>query len=90
MAFGVFSPDITWQMNGSPLESGAGIDIAVDTGRDWSNSTLIIRTTVPSDAGNYMCLATNDAGSVNASAQLTVNCMFFYNSVHFLTHVVSL
>ena len=71
---GVFLSNITWQMNGNVLESGGDIYIEIDAG-DLINSTLTIQNTVPSDAGNYTCLAENDAGRASASAQLTVNCM---------------
>ena len=73
--FGVFLSNITWQMNGNVLESGGDIDIEKDTRGNLRNSILTIQNTVPSDAGNYTCLAENDAGRTSASAQLTVNCM---------------
>ena len=79
--FGVFIPNITWQMNGNILESGGDIDIEIETKGDMRNSTLSIQNTVPSDAGNYTCLAENDAGSDFASAQLTVNCMPIVDSI---------
>ena len=72
---GVFLSNTTWQMNGNALESGGDIDIEIDIRDDLRNSTLTIKNTVPSDAGNYTCLAENDAGRTSASAQLTVNCM---------------
>ena len=72
---GVFLSNTTWQMNGNALESGGDIDIEIDIRDGLRNSTLTIKNTVPSDAGNYTCLAENDAGRTSASAQLTVNCM---------------
>ena len=75
-AVGVLTPNISWQMNGNYLESRGDVEISIDTRDSRRNSTLYIRNTVPSDAGNYTCVAATAAGNVSASAVLTVNCTF--------------
>ena len=75
-AVGVLTPNISWQMNGNYLESRGDVEISIDSRDSSRNSTLYIRNTVPSDAGNYTCVATTAAGNVSASAVLTVNCTF--------------
>ena len=76
-ASGVLAPNITWRMNGETLESDSqNITILIgSTGDTIMNSTLQVLNTLPNDTGTYSCVATNAAGSVTASAELTVNCM---------------
>ena len=81
-ASGTRSPNITWIRNGTTLESGEDVHIATGT-RDISirNSTLRVLNTLPNDAAIYTCVATTAAGTVNASAELTVICTCFVLSL---------
>ena len=42
--------------------------------RHWTSNALVIKKVKPEDTGIYSCSAENMLGSVNASAQLTVQC----------------
>ncbi|KAG8556198.1 hypothetical protein GDO81_017962 [Engystomops pustulosus] len=60
--YGNPAPQISWHKDGSPL-SGQGI---------ISNGALQIASVQPDDAGQYMCVAENIAGSVTADIILSV------------------
>ena len=89
---GFFPPNITWQFNGSPLQTGEDIQIDIETGLNVTrrNSTLYIENTEPSDAGIYTCLAENNAGNASASAELTVLCMPIQHSTPLSVVILSL
>ncbi|XP_026178915.1 hemicentin-1 [Mastacembelus armatus] len=58
-------PTIQWSKNGINVEISNRI-------RVLDNGSLAIYGTVSEDAGNYMCVATNDAGVVEMSVTLTL------------------
>ena len=77
------SPTIKWEQNGiEVLEAGTRIEIQ-ETGSATSGlkSTLILMSTVASDAGAYACKASNSRGNESSqAANLTVqggNCLSF-------------
>ena len=67
-------PEITWWRMGSQLmdqTNGIEISISISGEREvMSNLTIIMAD--PSDAGGYICMATNPAGQDTAAAELTV------------------
>ena len=67
-------PEITWWRMGNQLVRQPGvIEISADTsGERMVLSNLTIIMTDPSDAGEYICMATNVAGQDTAAAELTV------------------
>ncbi|KAM8746417.1 hemicentin-1 isoform 1-T1 [Acanthopagrus schlegelii] len=58
-------PTIRWSKNGINIQINNRI-------RQLDNGSLAIYGTVSEDAGNYMCVATNDAGVVERSVTLTL------------------
>ncbi|XP_027145831.1 hemicentin-1 [Larimichthys crocea] len=58
-------PTIRWSKNGINIKISNRI-------RQMDNGSLAIYGTVGEDAGNYMCVATNDAGVVERSVTLTL------------------
>ncbi|KAM7388095.1 hypothetical protein PAMP_024296 [Pampus punctatissimus] len=65
------------EVRGDPLPtiqwSKSGINIQISNRiRQLDNGSLAIYGTVSEDAGNYMCVATNDAGVVERSVTLTL------------------
>ncbi|XP_074490966.1 hemicentin-1 isoform X1 [Sebastes fasciatus] len=65
------------EVRGDPLPtirwSKGGINIQINNRiRQLDNGSLAIYGTVSEDAGNYMCVATNDAGVVERSVKLTL------------------
>ncbi|XP_069009305.1 hemicentin-1 [Embiotoca jacksoni] len=58
-------PTIQWSKNGINIQISNRI-------RQLDNGSLAIYGTVGEDAGNYMCVATNDAGLVERSVTLTL------------------
>nr|XP_061790885.1 hemicentin-1-like [Nerophis lumbriciformis] len=58
-------PKIQWSKNGMNLHINNRI-------RQLDNGSLAIYGTVTEDAGNYVCVATNDAGVVEKSVMLTL------------------
>ncbi|CAG5863670.1 unnamed protein product [Menidia menidia] len=58
-------PKIQWTKNGINIQISNRI-------RQLNNGSLAIYGTVSEDAGNYMCVATNDAGVVERSVSLTL------------------
>ncbi|TKS74334.1 Hemicentin-1 Fibulin-6 [Collichthys lucidus] len=58
-------PTIRWSKNGINIKISNRI-------RQLDNGSLAIYGTVGEDAGNYMCVATNDAGVVERSVTLTL------------------
>lgn len=61
--------DIRWTISSSMRTSMAGITI---TKIGSKSSILLIDSVEASHSGNYTCTATNSAGSLNYTAQLTV------------------
>ncbi|XP_005733181.1 hemicentin-1 isoform X1 [Pundamilia nyererei] len=59
-------PTIQWSKNGINIQISNRI-------RQLDNGSLAIYGTVSEDAGNYMCVATNDAGVVERSVTLTLH-----------------
>ena len=71
-------PNITWWRveEGVPVQLDDGIDYTIvegATGERIRNSTLTVVGTEPSDALDYFCRASNMAGEVEATAELTVH-----------------
>uniref|UniRef100_A0A3Q1B6M5 Hemicentin-1 n=1 Tax=Amphiprion ocellaris TaxID=80972 RepID=A0A3Q1B6M5_AMPOC len=64
-------PIIQWSKNGINIQISNRI-------RQLDNGSLAIYGTVSEDGGNYMCVATNDAGVVERSVTLTLQskCLF--------------
>ena len=68
-------PQITWWRMGNQLMTQAN-RIEISSGNFGEReivSNLTITMTDPSDAGGYVCLATNPAGQDNRTAELTVH-----------------
>ena len=71
-------PTITWWRveGGVPIQLSDGIDYTIvegATGERIRNSTLTVVGTEPSDALDYFCRASNMAGMVEVTAELTVH-----------------
>ncbi|XP_042661906.1 hemicentin-1 isoform X1 [Tyto alba] len=67
-AKGIPKPDVKWLRNGRELTgSEPGISILED------GTLLIIASVTPSDNGEYICVATNEAGSTERKYNLKVN-----------------
>ncbi|GFO01498.1 hemicentin-1-like, partial [Plakobranchus ocellatus] len=65
IARGVPTPAITWMLNGQPLAAAPSVN---------GVSTLVVRSAMKEDAGEYTCVATNPANqqSVTTSARVIV------------------
>ncbi|KAG5309252.1 DSCL protein, partial [Acromyrmex insinuator] len=61
--------EITWALNGMPIEENHRISVTTTK----RNSLLSIDSASPSHAGTYTCVASNAAGAITYSAELTVN-----------------
>ncbi|KAK3087485.1 hypothetical protein FSP39_006555 [Pinctada imbricata] len=59
-------PDITWTKDGRAVEESDRIQIL-------SNGSLVIYQSTSSDAGKYVCVASNEAGTSEGVAQLFVH-----------------
>ncbi|XP_012942941.1 hemicentin-1 [Aplysia californica] len=59
------APEILWTKNSRPVKLGDRI-------RQLSNGSLIIYDLTANDAGNYKCIAINDAGTSEAQSTVTV------------------
>jgi len=64
--------EITWALNGMPIEETHRISISTTK----RNSLLSIDSASPSHAGTYTCVASNAAGATTYSAELTVNGIY--------------
>ncbi|CAN8014260.1 unnamed protein product, partial [Ixodes persulcatus] len=61
---------ISWLRDGKPLKSGPDLEVRV---LDAFSVALAIEALSPSHNGNYTCLASNAAASVNYTAPLRVH-----------------
>ncbi len=61
--------EITWALNGMLIEENHRISVTTTK----RNSLLSIDSASPSHAGTYTCVASNAAGAITYSAELTVN-----------------
>ena len=59
-------PNVRWSKDGGVLESGKRIKVVAGKG-------LRLLNVHPTDAGVYVCIAENEAGSVEASTSVTVS-----------------
>lgn len=75
---GDYPLNITWNLNGNPVSKSDGILINRASKRV---STLSIDYVVESQAGNYTCVATNNAATVSYTAKLAVNGTVLSNFV---------
>ena len=75
-AFGVPAPDISWEVNGSPLVGGGRVTISEEAvSENTVSSTLLISNVALSDSGQYTCVADNGViSSASMSLQLIVLC----------------
>ncbi|CAN7980654.1 unnamed protein product, partial [Ixodes pacificus] len=69
---------ISWLRDGKPLKSGPDLEVRV---LDAFSVALAIEALSPSHNGNYTCLASNAAASVNYTAPLRVHgeLAFFFS-----------
>ncbi|XP_071967296.1 myosin light chain kinase, smooth muscle-like isoform X2 [Engystomops pustulosus] len=65
-------PEVLWFFSGSPIQESKRFEIEYE---DSGSCTLIISDVLPSDAGVYMCQASNSHGQAETSARLTVHCL---------------
>lgn len=71
---GDFPIDIEWLFNGYPINAFSGASVYRNGKR---NSMLTIDSANAQHAGNYSCVAKNNAASVTYSAELVVNGQIF-------------
>ncbi|XP_042202617.1 fibroblast growth factor receptor 3-like, partial [Callorhinchus milii] len=71
LATGVPTPSVAWHHDGGRLHGGEERRLGAFRLRikDW---TLVLDSVVPSDAGNYSCVVSNQHGSIQHSYQLVV------------------
>ncbi|XP_061436945.1 fibroblast growth factor receptor 3-like [Lethenteron reissneri] len=71
LATGVPTPSVVWLHDGGRLHGGEERRLGAFRLRikDW---TLVLDSVVPSDAGNYSCVVSNQHGSIQHSYQLVV------------------
>ena len=74
--FNVPITDITWTQIGNALTSGQGRVTITNTPMMTApvNSTLMITSILPNEAGSYVVTAINDAGSDTFMFNVTVTC----------------
>ncbi|KAK7094973.1 hypothetical protein V1264_006443 [Littorina saxatilis] len=60
------TPEILWTKDGRPLQLSQRI-------QQLGNGSLVIYNLLASDAGDYKCIAINDAGTTEAQSILTIN-----------------
>jgi hypothetical protein len=68
IAQGVPTPNVYWRYESSP--SRGDLPVSVDSAIKTGSATLTIESVSNVDTGNYVCVATNDAGSVEETAQI--------------------
>ena len=70
-------PTLTWLRDDVPINESADARITImllpNTGLSRITSIISISPTVPSDSGRYTCVVSNEAGSVTAFFDVTVN-----------------
>lgn len=64
--------DITWALNGVPIDGRQGADVNVAS-TNKRNSVLSIDSVAARHAGDYTCSAANLAGATSHTATLAVN-----------------
>lgn len=70
------TPTVRWLKNGVELDGGGAAPVAAGSGGRsivMPDSSLVVRSVLPSDEGSYSCMATNEGGMAEAAAHLTVN-----------------
>ncbi|XP_061163155.1 basement membrane-specific heparan sulfate proteoglycan core protein-like [Saccostrea echinata] len=70
VAQGVPTPTIYWRYEATPSRGDLPVSLDADLGP--GSATLTIESVSSGDSGNYVCVATNDAGSVEETAQIIV------------------
>lgn len=77
MAQGNPLPVLTWFREGIPINESSDERISITLVQNLEatriSSTISIEDTIPSDSGQYICIASNDAGNVTAFFDVTVN-----------------
>ncbi|XP_056009495.1 basement membrane-specific heparan sulfate proteoglycan core protein-like isoform X3 [Ostrea edulis] len=71
VAQGVPTPSVYWRYESSPDRGDLPVS-SVDSALKTGSATLTIESVSNVDTGNYVCVATNDAGSVEETAQIIV------------------
>ena len=69
-AVGTPQPEIMWFKNSKPVDHARAL---VEP-----NGTLVIRNSRPIDSGDYMCLATSEAGNYTITLTIQVYCKFIF------------
>jgi hypothetical protein len=70
-ATGIPVPDVRWQKDGTNLTLPSHVTQTTNSGVSILNITGVKRT----DAGSYVCIASNSKGTMHSTAGiLTVNC----------------
>ncbi|XP_062598285.1 basement membrane-specific heparan sulfate proteoglycan core protein-like, partial [Saccostrea cucullata] len=70
VAQGVPTPSVYWRYESTPSRGDLPASLDADLGP--GSATLTIESISNGDSGNYVCVATNDAGSVEETAQIIV------------------
>ena len=76
---GTPEPEITWFLDGEPLSTNSVCEVSTQDG----TSRLFIDQLEPEDAGDYKCIARNNAGKTTTGCSVIVNdlqpgILFFY------------
>lgn len=72
--------DVIWTHNRAPIEPSIGVLMEKRGKRIY---TLMIESVQAKDAGLYSCKAQNQAGTVEHSSELIVQCMIIDERIHF-------
>ena len=79
LSYGYPEPIIYWRRNNQALTSSVRVKLSFvtspfDNQQNYVNSTLRILKLLPSDEGNYACIASNVKGTRMSSTNITVTC----------------
>ena len=74
------APSIKWLRDGNEIKVRKGVLVSQDAA---GNATLVIEKAMPTDAGEYTAVGTNEVGKAETSCMVKVRWIFFSVSLAF-------
>ena len=79
LSYGYPEPIVHWRRNNQAIASSVRVKLLFDIfpfddQQNYVNSTLWILKVLPTDEGNYVCVASNVKGTIMNSTYITVTC----------------
>ena len=80
-SYGYPEPIVHWRRNDQAVVNSVRVKLSfvsylLDDKQNYVNSTLWILELLPSDEGNYACIASNNKGTRMSSTNITVKCEY--------------